>query len=91
LLNHGKVIMIASISRDKHLPARPSGSMPSPGVWKPTPSAPAVEDIPLDEVRLRRLVGEEIKRVVPMRSEIDLSAAMLADPEFDEHEKKKIA
>jgi hypothetical protein len=40
-------------------------------------------------LRLRRLVGDEIEQIVAMRSQIDLAAAMLADPEFAEHEKKK--
>jgi hypothetical protein len=80
--------MIATILPNEDGQVPPGTGMSIAPVWTSTPP-PALEEIPLDELRLRRLVGEEIERIVPMRSQIDLAAAMLADPEFAEHEKKK--
>jgi hypothetical protein len=81
--------MISAILPNEEPQALPSNGMSTAPVWTSVPTLAAQEDIPLDELRLRRLVGDEVEQIVPMRSQIDLAAAMLADPEFVEHEKKK--
>jgi hypothetical protein len=83
------MFMISAIVPNEETQALPSAGMPTAPVWTSVPHSVAQEDIPLDELRLRRLVGDEIEQIVPMRSQIDLAAAMLADPEFALHEKKK--
>jgi hypothetical protein len=64
---------------------------PAPALVPTVEPAPAgSRELPLDELEIRHLVGaEEIARVVHLRSEIQLPAATLADPEFAPREKKE--
>ena len=81
--------MISAILPNDEAQVPATTGMPTAPVWTSAVPPAAQEDSPLDELRLRRLVGDEIAQIVPMRSQIDLAAAMLADPEFADHEKKK--
>jgi hypothetical protein len=61
-----------------HAPTLPSGS------------APGARDLPIDELEIRHLrTAEEIRQVVHLRSEIQLPASTLADPDFHTREKKE--
>lgn len=73
---------------------RPVGVLPASRPTLPAHQAPAAvpgtRELPLDELEIRHLRStEEIGRVVHLRSEIQLPAAALADPEFAPREKKE--
>ncbi len=67
--------------RIHQLHKRDPGEAPSPG---------QLEEIPLDELRIRHLqTADEIARVVHLRREIQLPTEALNDPGFAEREKKE--
>lgn len=62
----------------------------SAGLPPQAPPPAGSRELPLDELEIRHLRGaDEIARVVHLRSEINLPAATLADPEFISREKKE--